>query len=71
MRGASCTPPQHAPVPLLLPARLWKLAEPEKTLNELRRMKAEDLSFEQVGAGLWVGRSCAASWLSAVRGQMF
>lgn len=41
--------PHAPPAALCCPTRLWKLAEPEKTLNELRRMKSEDLSFEQVG----------------------
>ncbi|PRW59850.1 54S ribosomal mitochondrial [Chlorella sorokiniana] len=31
-----------------LPDWLWKLAEPEKTLNELRRMQKEELSYEQM-----------------------
>ncbi|PSC69655.1 Mitochondrial ribosomal L37 isoform 1 [Micractinium conductrix] len=31
-----------------LPQWLWELAEPAKTLNELRRTKEEELTFEQL-----------------------
>ena len=40
-----------------LPQWLWELAEPAKTLNELRRTKEEELTFEQVSAG-WQGGVC-------------
>lgn len=32
-----------------LPDWLWQLAEPEKTLNELRRTKEEDLTDDMLG----------------------
>ena len=35
-----------------LPEWLWELAEPEKTLNELRRMKPDDIKQDMVGG--WV-----------------
>lgn len=41
-----------------LPEWLWQLAEPEKTLNELRRMKSESMTPELVS------RVCAGRWLS-------
>lgn len=61
LRGARCSAAAPHNRRCRPPARLWKLAEPEKTLNELRRMKAEDLSFEQVGPaplpGAWLGKA--------------
>ena len=43
-----------------LPEWLWVLAEPEKTLNELRRMKPVEIEGETVGL---VGRSgVQAAW---------
>ena len=30
------------------PGRLWKLGEPDKTLNELRRLPADDLTAQQL-----------------------
>lgn len=43
---------QDPPLPAddQLPKWLWKLAEPEKTLNELRRMQPDDLTPQQVRA---------------------
>ena len=36
-----------------LPEWLWALAEPGRTLNEMRRMRDEDLSPEMVGGVGW------------------
>lgn len=50
--GSSRGAPQGQDPPLRkdedLPDWLWKLAAPDKTLNELRRIKQSDLSPEQV-----------------------
>ena len=50
--GRACPAAQGSDPPLApdgeLPDWLWKLAEQGKTLNELKRIKEEDLTFEEV-----------------------